>query len=82
MTLSLTKAGTLVNDDTAVKCIFTNTQFPDSSFDFDVATTSGVASCGTNNDDGTIQFVFTFEAVVEGVSSKTTTITLPPGATA
>jgi hypothetical protein len=78
----LTKAGTLVKDDTAVKCFFNNTDFPEFSFDFDVLTTSGVTSCGTNNTEGTIPFNFTFVAVVEGVSSDTTAITLPAGATA
>jgi hypothetical protein len=78
----LTKAGTLVKDDTAVKCFFTNTDFPDFSFDFDVLTTSGVTSCGTNNTEGTIPFNFIFVAVVEGVSSETSAFTIPPGATA
>jgi hypothetical protein len=78
----LTKAGTFVKDDTAVKCFFTNTDFPDSSFDFDVLITSGVTSCGTNNTEGTIPFNFTFVAVVEGVSSETSAFTIQPGATA
>jgi hypothetical protein len=78
----LTKAGTLVKDDTAVKCFFTDTEFPEFSFDFDVLTTSGVTSCGTNNTEGALPFSFTFVAVVEGVSSDTTAITLPAGATA
>lgn len=77
----LNKAGTLIRDDTEVKCIFTDTEF-NTFFDFNELTTSGTVGCGTNTTESTTSFPISFVAVAGGVTSDPVILTLPPGATA
>jgi hypothetical protein len=78
----LSKAGSLIKDDTLVNCRYTRPSTGAVIIEFEESTVSGLVSCGLTNDTSTREIALNFIATAEGVSSDVTSITLPAGVTA
>ncbi|GEM_PF-1370728 len=78
----LSKAGSLIKDDTLVNCRYTRPSTGAVIIEFEESTVSGLASCGLTNDASTQEIALNFIATAEGVSSDVIFVTLPAGVTA